>query len=153
MKTFLRILFGVFLMVGPALAIDPGVAKGALQIRGTTIKLTHAYAFQDRKELRILLADREVPKRGLPAIDLLSIADLTRENHLRGLLVQFNQQDQKRTIINLMHPVVWGRSPGTVRNVVIADNRVSGEIENGRPDLPNVEYRATFSAPLFKIAR
>ena len=153
MKTFFSILFAFLLLTGPALAIDPGDAKGSLQVRGTLIKLTHAYAFHDRKELRILLAEREVPKRALPGIDFLSVAELARGDKVRGLFIQFDQQDQKRTVITLLHPVVWGRTPGVVRNVVIANNRVTGEIESGRPDLPNVEYRAAFSAPLFKVAR
>ena len=154
MKTFLTILFAVFFTAAPALAIDPGVAKGTLQVRGTTIKLTHAYAFNDRKELRILVVDREMPKRVLPGIEFLMVAQLAREDNLRGLLIQYDAQDQKRTIVTLLHPVVYGRSAGVVRNVVVAGNRVTGRLENGgMRDIPYIEYSATFSAPVFKAAR
>jgi hypothetical protein len=130
----------------PALAIDPGIAEGSLQAGGATFKLAHAYAYRDPKELRIVLGDRQMPKTVPPDIGFLSVAQVAREGKVRGLLIQMNPDDRKQTVVTVLHPTVVSRTAGVVHNFVIANNRVSGELESSTRD---VVYRTKFSAPLF----
>lgn len=170
MKTFLLILssFASFFALSPALAIDPGVVQGSLQVGGSMIKLTHAYAhlhdnaekLLDRpRELRILLADREAPQSTLVGIAFLSAKETAHDGKLRGLLIQMDPDDRRQAVITLLYPptdrahsvttISLGGSADVVRNLSMANNRVGGEIESGPRDASKVEYRAKFSAPLF----
>lgn len=148
MKTFLLVLSLLVTLFAPipALAIDPGTAEGSLLTNGTTFKLVHAYAYQDPKELRIVLVDRELPKTVPANIGFLAVAQVAREDKVRGLLIQMNPDDRRQTVVTVLHPTVVNRSSGVVQNFVIANNRVSGELESRVPD---AVYRVKFSAPLF----
>lgn len=138
----------------PALAIDPGVAQGAVQAGETAIKLTHAYAYYDRpRELRIVVADREVRGDVLPVLAFLHVAELARASKLRGLLIQIDPNNRKQAVVTVLHPAVLSRTPRALHNLVIAHDRVSGEIDSAPPDASGVQYRAKFSAPLFESSR
>lgn len=126
-KAAFRFVLGALfaLFAAPAFAIDPGLAQGAVQAGETTIKLTHAYAYYDRpKELRVVVADREVRGNVLPVLTFLHVAELARARKLLGLSIQIDP-----------------------------NNRVSGEIDSGPPDAEGVQYRTKFSAPLFESSR
>lgn len=82
---------------------------------------------------------------------------------LRGLLIQLDPNHRKQAVITLFHAPSdparslatqrVSRSQDVIRNLTIANNRVSGEITSGNGDagaLPKVDYRVKFSAPLFK---
>ena len=175
MKTLLLLVAWLvpLCVLNPAHAIDPGVAQGSLQVDGTAIPLKHAYVqlhdnaekLLDRpKELRILLADREVPQSALDGIAFLPATHMAREGKLRGLLIQLDPGNRKAAEITVLNPPpdptqtlvtqsVSG-SQDAVRNMTIANNRVSGEVaasdsRAGTGELPKVEYRVKFSAPLF----
>ena len=148
MKTFLPVISLLVTLFAPipALAIDPGTAEGSLLTNATTYKLAHAYAYQDPKELRIVLVDRELPKTVPNNLGFLSVAQVAREDKVRGLAIQMNPNDRRQTVVTVLHPTVVNRSSGVVQNFVIANNRVSGELESRAPD---AVYRVKFSAPLF----
>lgn len=175
-KRFLLLLVSVapFLAFIPVYAIDPGVAQGSLQVSGSTISFTHAYALlhnnaekkRDRpQELRILLVDREVPQSTLSGTASVPATHMAREGRLQGLLIQLDPDNRKQAMITLLHaPADPAQSLATqrvsgsrdvIRNLTIANNRVSGEVTSSDSDagasaLPKVGYRVKFSAPLFK---
>ena len=156
MNVAFRFILGALFafLAAPAVAIDPGVAQGAVQAGETAIKLTHAYAYYDRpKELRVVLADREVRGNVLPVLPFLHVAELARASKLLGLLIQIDPNNRKQAVVTVLHPSVLSRTPRVVHNLVIAHNRVSGEIDSGPPDASGVQYRTKFSAPLFESAR
>ena len=150
MKTFLLILSAFLLAARPALAIDPGMAKGTLQVGSTTVELTHAYALlHNPKELRVLLADREALQSVIADSGHLP-AVMARKGQLRGLLIQLDPNDTGYAVVTHLQPVVTsGGGAGVVRRLSIANNRVLGEIDSGASDASRPAYRATFSAPLF----
>src|SRR5512147_805309 len=86
---------GATLALAPAQAIDPGWAKGSLRVDGRTIALTHAYVHRhdneegllEGRELRILLADREVPESILAGVRTAALEKLARGNGVQGVLL------------------------------------------------------------------
>lgn len=153
MKTAFRFILGALFafFAVPAVAIDPGIAQGVVQAGETAIKLTRAYAYYDRpKELRIVVADREVRGNVLPVLAFLHVAELARASKLLGLLVQIDPNNRKQAVVTVLHPTVLSRTSRVVHNLVIAHNRVSGEIDSGAPDAEGVQYRTKFSAPVFE---
>jgi hypothetical protein len=80
-------------------AIDPGVAKGTLQVGDETIELKYAYVYRcdneeellDGPELRVLLADREIDHEILAGFDGPErVGALAKEGSLRGILLKFD---------------------------------------------------------------
>ena len=112
-KTFLLILsLACFHAPDAAHAIDAGVAKGALNVGGATIPLTHAYAqlhdnaeklLERPRELRILLADREAPQSALNGIAFLPVVHMAREGKLRGLLIQLDPAKPDEAAVTVLH--------------------------------------------------
>lgn len=152
MNTLNRVLCPLLFVVAatPALAIDPGAAKGSLQADATrAYTLAHAYAFRDQKELRIVLSEKGAPKMVLPDLNFLTVAQAARESTVTGLILQVNPQNQKASTVTVLHPSVVSRKTGVIYNLVIAGNRVSGEVDSGAKTADGVQYRATFSAPVF----
>jgi len=157
-----------------AQAIDPGRAQGTLQLNDTTIPITQAYAqLHDNaeglldlpKELRILLADREVPQEALNGIVFLPVTELARQGKVRGILIRLDPDRRNTAYVTLLHPpkdegtslmtlTISGTEPA-MKKLVIGGNRVSGETENRddrgpRPgELPAMSYSVRFDAPLF----
>jgi hypothetical protein len=79
--------------------IDPGVAKGTLQVGNETIELKHAYVYRcdneeellDGPELRVVLADREIDHELLAGFDGPErVGALAKEGNLRGILLKFD---------------------------------------------------------------
>lgn len=133
-----------------ALAIDPGTAQGSLQVDGVTIPLRHAFAhlhdnaeklLHRPRELRILLADRDVPQEALAGIAFLPLARLAREGRVRGLLLQLDADQPERGVLTVLQPSVSPARPFLVQKIALAHNRVIGEIQYGE--------RLRFNAPLF----
>jgi hypothetical protein len=165
MRAFLPGLLWLAYALNPAHAIDPGIAQGSLELGATTISLTHAYAeLHAKKDLRIVLADREAPQSAVSGIDPLPATQLAREGKLRGLLVRLDPADPKRALVTVLdapadtaHSLATGKARGranVVRGLRIANNRVSGALESrdSRTDeraLPKIGYSVKFSAPLF----
>jgi len=158
-----------------ASAIDPGRVQGFLQVNDTAMALTQAYAhlhdnaegLLDRpQELRLLLADREVPPEALAGFAPLAAEQMAREGRLQGLLLKLDPNDHQRLEVTLLYPPAEPGQPfmtQTLRTTVgkapielkIGANRVGGAVEHhderqgetgGRPKLA---YGLRFSAPLF----
>jgi hypothetical protein len=133
-----------------AFAIDPGTAQGSLQVDGVTIPLQHAFAhlhdnaeklLHRPQELRILLADRDVPQEALAGIAFLPLVRMAREGRVRGLLLQLDADQPARGVLTVLHRSVNPGQPFVVHKIALAHNRVIGEIQYGE--------RLRFSAPLF----
>lgn len=150
-------LLGVLLLLLPAhaaSAIDVGMAEGSLQVDGVTVPLTHAFAhlhdnaerlLRHPRELRILLADRDVPQEALAGIALVPLLRMAREGRVRGLLLQLDADQPGHGVVTLLRPSVDPDQPVVVQKVAVAHNRVIGELEYGG--------RVRFSAPLFSERR
>lgn len=177
MRSYLMLLLCCILLMPafPAFAIDPGTAKGTVMVNGKQIVLKHAYAqLHDNaeglldfpKELRIVLADRDIPQESLRGIAFLPVTQLAREGKVRGILIRLNPADRKRMHVTLLQqPETAGMSLMTltlndtskdlIKNFNLGGNRVSGAVEhadNGASDpgeIQRLSYEATYSAPLF----
>lgn len=166
----------VLMAIAPVHAIDPGVAKGTLQINGKQVALIHAYAhLHDNaeglldfpKELRIVLSDQEVPQESLRGIAFLPVTRLAREGKVQGILIRLNPADRHGMYVTLLHrPANPGMSLLTltrsdtaaelIRNFKLGGNRVSGAVDHADADtadsaeMTRMSYTASFSAPLFQ---
>ncbi|MBI1734366.1 MAG: hypothetical protein HYR51_04260 [Candidatus Rokubacteria bacterium] len=150
-------LLAASLLLAPwpaAFAIDVGTVQGSLQVDGVTVALTHAFAhlhdnaerlLHRPRELRILLADREVPRDALGGIALPALMRMAREGRVRGLLLRLDADQPTREVLTPLRPPVDPDQPVVVRKISVAHNRVTGEIEYGD--------RLRFSAPLFSERR
>lgn len=159
-----------------AFAIDPGRVQGSLQVNDRAVALTQAYAhlhdnaeglLDHPQELRLLLADREVPPEALAGIALPAVEQMAREGRLQGLLLKLDPNDHQRLEVTLLYPpaepgqplmtqtlrTTGGKAPIELR--IGGFNRVGGAVEHhderqgetgGRPKLT---YALRFSAPLF----
>lgn len=150
MKSVLLALSLFLLPSHTAFAIDPGTAQGSLQVDGVTIPLRYAFAhlhdnaeklLHRSKELRILLADREVPQEALAGIAFLPLMRMAQEGRVRGVLLQLDADQLERGVLTVLHPSINPAQPVVVQKIALAHNRVIGEIQYGE--------RLRFSAPLF----
>lgn len=159
-----------------ALAIDPGTVTGTLTINQDAIVLKHAYAhlhdntegwLDTPREMRILLADRQVPQESLAGLNVFfTLSEMLKQDKLRGILLRFDPAAPNSILITILYPpkdpqeslanktLSYGdRSP--IDRLVISDLRVGGAIKqhsegNKELDWPAEDYSAIFSAPLFK---
>lgn len=170
------LLLSFFLVpVHAALALDPGTAKGSLQVGGKTVPLNYSIAYQldnaegllDRpRELRIVLADREVLPDALAGVAFPPVMQLAREGKVRGLLLRFDPADRKQATVtllaapsdprmSLMTQTISDGSREVFKQFSSANNRVIGEIErrdsrrDGSADMPTLDYAIQFNSPLF----
>jgi len=134
-----------------ALAIDPGRALGELRIRDQRIPLTHAYALLHEAELRVVVADREIPQSALAGRVELPVEALAKAGEVRGLLVRADPRNRARSSVTVLDagalPFAPIDAPGVLRKLGFANNRALGLIEGRVPR--ETEYRVEFSAPLF----
>ena len=168
---FLLALFLASFAATPA--ANPGTAKGSLQVGAETIPLKFAAAqmhdnaekLLDRpRELRIVLADREIPQDALSGIVSLPVAHMAREGKVKGLLLRVDPGNRRRVSVTLLRPVPTAQvsllnqtltaGQDAFRTLEVKGNRLIGEIEyrdtSSRPsDYPKVGYTVRFSAPLF----
>jgi hypothetical protein len=153
-------------VIPSAAAIDPGRAEGWVELDGERVELPEAYAHlhPNREgrlpytpELRIALADREIPQESLRGLDELPVLGLAAAGRVRGLLLRLDPDEPGTLSITLLAPASGGHeSPGTrhytgtaeavVRRLRLAPTRVGGEI-TCPPGGPRCELR--FSAPVF----
>jgi len=154
-------------------AIDPGSAKGRLEVEGQAIALTHAYAHEhdnaegllDGRELRLLLADRAIPQRLLGGVDLAELEALARSDGVRGVLLIVDParpRDGLRAVVlpGETRPAnalpSFGKSGINVGfpRLEVTGTRVQGEARYETEVLRRrIAYAATFSAPLFREER
>ena len=169
----------LFICVGlpqAAWAIDPGRVQGSFKVNGQAVALTQAYAhLHDNaegllarpQELRLLLADREVPQESLAGIVFLPVEQMAREGKVRGLLLRLDPHNPRRLEVTLLiPPAAPGQTLMTLTlnttgakppiDLKISPQRLGGAIEHheARPSapggLPQLDYALRFSAPLFR---
>lgn len=99
MLAIASLVFFLLAVVPSASAIDPGRAWGYVEIAGERIELREAFAQLHRDpggrlsfapELRIVLADREVPQASLAGLEALPVLGLARAGEVRGLLIRLD---------------------------------------------------------------
>lgn len=154
-------------MVPTAVAIDPGRAAGYVAIDGERIELREAFAHLHRNpdgilpftpELRIVLADREIPQASLAGLESLPVLELARAGEVRGLLIRLDPDEPATVLVTRLVPTRSGdeslvtlryqsTDPGVVRQLKLAPTRVGGTVECP----PSWEMRCSirFSAPVF----
>jgi hypothetical protein len=154
-------------VIPTAAAIDPGQASGYLEIDGKRIELREAFAHLHRNpdgrlpftpELRIVLADREVPQASLAGLEALPVLDLARAGDVRGLLIRLDPDVPGVALVTLLLPPPRGedtlvtrrhagRDDPVVRGLKLSATRVGGQVECPAGDDPKCSVR--FSAPVF----
>jgi hypothetical protein len=157
-----------------AAVIDPGTVEGTFTVDGKEIALTHAYAHLHddaegligRKQLRILLTDREVPQKALAGISFLPVEDMAIQGKVQGLLMTMapNNPNEIRAV-PLLKPAERGASltnwslsasgKKLFKEWKLAPTRVVGAIdhedktEHSFITGPRVSWSLRFSAPVF----
>jgi hypothetical protein len=147
MKIILFCLGFLAMSIQQAFGIDPGMAQGSLRLKGETIPLTRAYAhlhdnvegiLDHTRELRIVLADREIPQSALAGI-YMPVEQMALEGRVKGILIEFDPD--KPDVVDLTvletHDPGEDLSTGTVdaggknafKRLVIKNRRVVGEME------------------------
>lgn len=175
MRSFLLLLSFFLMPIHAALAIDPGTAKGSLQVGGTNVPLKYSFAhlhdnaeklLDSPKELRIVLADREIPQEALAGIAFPPVMQMARDGKVRGLMLRLDPDNRKQVVVtvlyapkdpqlSLMTQTIGGGSQDALKKLSIGNNRVIGEIEyrdsrsDGSADIPKLDYAIQFSAPVF----
>jgi hypothetical protein len=163
------VVMSLALSIAQAYAIDEGVAKGALEVEGRTIALTHAYTHRHDNaegllggpELRILLADREIPHTLLAGVYTARLDELARKGEVQGVLLLADPREPTAGVrgVLLMAQTNRGKplagfsisGDGGFRELQIGNNRVVGDVHHqSTRSAPAFEYAATFSAPLFQ---
>jgi hypothetical protein len=177
MKSFLFLLLApFFVMTHPESAIDPGIAKGLLQVNEKNITLRHAYAhlhdnaegLLDKTErFRVLFTDREVPSNALDGIAFVPVMELAKQGRVQGVMFEMDPDDSNNVVMTLLLPPS-GSGRFLIRQTInvdgedlfkewsLKDNRVVGAIERrgerepGLSDFPAISYSVKFDAPIFK---
>jgi hypothetical protein len=149
-----------------AAAIDPGRAEGWIEFDGERIGLpaacAHLHPNREGRlpytpELRIVLADREIPQASLRGLGELPVLELAAAGGVRGLLLRLDPDEPGTLSITPLVPAsdshgspatrrYTGTREAVVRRLRLAPTRVGGEI-TCPPGGPRCELR--FSAPVF----
>ena len=167
MLAIASLVFFLLSVMPTAAAIDPGRVTGYVQIDGERIELREAFAHLHRNpagelpftpELRVVLADREIPQESLAGLEALPVLELARTGRVRGLLIRLDPDDPGTLLITLLapprtsgDPLVTRRHTGTraevIRQLQLSPQRVAGDIVC--PPTPDLQCSAHFSAPVF----
>jgi hypothetical protein len=161
------LVFLLLSFVPAAKAIDPGRASGFMTAGGERFALSEAYALlrgdrdhgsESAPELRLVLADREVPQESLAGPAPLPVLELARTGMVRGLLIQLDPDDPGALRLTPLLPAGPaataapdrrgnGASRPILRNLRLSPQRVGGDLEC--PPAPELQCTVHFSAPLF----
>ena len=156
--------------VAPAAnALDPGTVTGTLEIAGEHIPLAHSIAMMlddaeglrdGKRELRILLSDREALPATLLGAAFPPIRQMAVKGEIKGLLIELDPSDLTAAqLIPLVPPepghslatLSVSNSGGVFQRLSITPQRVVGKGQRGGPAGPDSEFRydLEFSAPVF----
>lgn len=173
MRQLLILLSLLSVACGQVFAIDPGTVQGSLKVNGNSVELRHAYAHLhdnaegvlEHKELRILVADKEVPASALAGLVFLPVQEMARQGQVRGLLIRLAPNNPNEVMVTILFPPdpgesltnqTLGASGGArvFKDWQLNKQRVLGAIERGdegasSSDMPKIEYSLRFSAPVF----
>ena len=161
------LVFFLLSVVPTAAAIDPGRSTGYVQADDSRMELGEAFAHLHRgtsdepprpAELRIVLADREIPQESLAGPDTGRLLGLAKVGAVRGILIQLNPDDPSDLTLTVLatpadgsealvprHYPAAGRD--MLRNLRVSPQRVSGDL--ACPPGADLGCAAHFSAPLF----
>lgn len=154
-------------VIPTAAAIDPGRAAGYLEVDGERVELREAFAHLHRNadgrlpftpELRIVLADREVPQSSLAGLQALPVLELARTGRVRGLLIRLDPDEPGTVQVTLLAPPQATDGPlvtlrhstadaEVVRQLKLAPTRAGGTVTC--PASWELNCTVQFSAPLF----
>ena len=174
-QAIICLLFFSIMLSGNTWAIDPGTVSGTLTVGGDPVKLGYSYAhlhdnaegWLDRpKEMRILLADREVPETSLAGLNaFMTLSQMVRQNKIRGVLLRFDPAKPNAIIATVLYPsknlqqalaneTLNNSSKSPIEKLQVSTVRVSGAFAhhtdgNADFDWPAVDCKADFSSPLF----
>jgi hypothetical protein len=147
------------------------VAQNVLTVNGQDVPLTHFRAhlhdnaeglLNFRKELRILIADREVPADALHGVGFVPAQHMAIDGKLRGLLLTLDPNDLGAVQITVLWKpaqpgatLITQTQTSTKKDIIksskIAEGAVSGEIEDYQEasefmGTPEIRYAVRFSA-------
>ena len=169
------LFFFSMLLFSETWAIDPGTASGTLKVDADTVTLNHSYAhlhdnaerwLDTPKEMRILLADREVSEQSLAGLNVfMTLSEMVRQNKIRGVLLRFDPAKPNAIIATVLYPpknpqqalsneTLSDSSKSPIDKLKISALRVTGAMAhhtdgNADFDWPTVDCKFDFSAPLF----
>ena len=175
MKSLVLLLSFLLVTIPAAFALDPGIAKGSLQVGGKDVPLKFSIAYLhdnaenllDRlRELRIVLSDREIPQDALSGVGIPPVMQMAREGKVRGLLLRLDPGNLKQVLVtlldapadprmSLMTQTISDSSRDAFKKLIVANNRAIGEIDRrdsrsgGSADMPTVDFAIQFNAPVF----
>jgi hypothetical protein len=161
------LVFFLLSVVPTAAAIDPGRSTGYVQLDESRIELREAFAHLHRgtsddparvAELRIVLADREIPQESLAGPDAGRVLELDNAGTVRGILIRLDPDDPGNVTLTVLttppdgpNTLVTRRYPTAgrdiLRNLRVTPQRVSGDL--ACPSGTDLGCTAHFSAPLF----
>jgi len=166
----------VLVFPGGSCAVDAGSVTGTLTVGSDVVTLKHAYAhlhdnaeewLDSRKEMRILVSDRDVPQQALSGLNpFFTLSAMVRDGAVRGVLIRFDPAKPNSILVTVLYPPKdensalgnrtisdSGKSP--LENLKISDLRVGASVNqsnegNSEFGWPSENYSFTFSAPLFR---
>jgi hypothetical protein len=161
------LVFFLLSVVPTAAAIDPGRCTGYVQIKEARVAVSEAYAHLPRgtsddppraAELRIVLADREIPQEALRGTDAGHVLELARAGAVRGILIRLNPDETGDITLTVLAPpaddaaaLITQRYPAAsgsvLRSLSVSPQRVGGDL--ACPSADGLDCAAHFSAPLF----
>lgn len=149
--------------VGPALALDQGVASGHYDQDGVTLSFAHAVALsQDNTEglldhgpqVRVVLSAEEVPIQALYGVVFPPVTQMARAGVVHGVMLEFDPADRTRLHVTVLNkpdaPDAFARnisvsnSEGLWKSLEASATRLSGAYPAG----DDTDLVFTFSAPL-----
>jgi hypothetical protein len=147
---------------GTVHALDPGLARGVLTIRGASIALRHAYVWHHDGTKRsaagwsVLLTDREVPMDLLAEPGAEQPQHWARDNRLKGvLLLQQTKPQGQQWIVRplLAQETEEARLNHLAYRLGPQGLRILGDVEmdtvSANPLQQGFALKAHFSAPVF----
>lgn len=161
------LVFFLLAVIPTAAAIDPGYARGYVEIDGERVELRNAFAHLHRNpggrlpftpELRIVLADREIPQASLAGLEALPVLELARTGEVRGLLIRLDPDEpgivhvtllvQTQAANDSLVTLHYGKADaGVVRRLKLSPTRVGGAV--ACPTTRELNCSVQFSAPVF----
>jgi hypothetical protein len=161
----------LLVQASPVAALDPGIARGELRVDGEAVVLTHAYALhQDNAEgvlegpeLRILLADRDIPPGAIAGPLPWALERMARAGALRGVLLKLSPEPSPQAVNGLvLYPPATPQAAlafftaAGFKRLERDGQWVAGEIEHasephaGSQGVPAFRCEASFRAPVFE---
>ena len=151
--------------------------KNRLTVNGDAIQLKYFRALLHdnaeglldmRRELRILITDREVPTDALEGLAMLPVLQMARDGKVQGLLIKLDPDDTGVVYVTLLHKPVEPQvslmtqtlsssNKDLIRNFKVTGGFVAGSMERNEDgnsffaDMPTMGLAIDFNIPLDDI--